>query len=176
MNTVSIYIVLTQTYTLLARTIMIVTKEEYSHASISFNKSCTKMYSFARKYPRNPIIGVFKEESINKDLFQMQKKSRIAIYEIKTTKDKFILIKNKIKEIENNNKGYNVIGLFLASLGIKTNRKKYYCSEFVYKVLSDEKIKILNERNKAVKPRDLITEKCKLIYEGKVSDYVLVTE
>lgn len=138
MNEKKIYIVLTQTYTTIARIIKSITKDKYSHASISLDIKCNNMYSFGRKYIYFPFYGIFLKEDLRKGLFIRNKNALVVIYEIKVTKKQYNKIKDKIKEIELNNKGYNIIGLLLAHFRVKLHRRKYYCSEFVYEVLSNK--------------------------------------
>lgn len=167
-----IYIVLTQTYTGLARTIKAITRNKYSHISISFDKDCTHMYSFGRKYDWFPFLGIFKIEDINKGLFQKNENALIAIYEITVNEYKYKKIIKKIEEIEKDNKGYNIIGLLLAEFRIKLHRKKYYCSEFVFEVLSSKKVKIINSDNVLFRPEEIVSGTTnKLIYEGFIRDY-----
>ena len=175
MNEKKIYIVLTQTYTTLARIIKSITKDKYSHASISLDIKCNNMYSFGRKYIYFPFYGIFLKEDLRKGLFIRNKNALIAIYEIKVTKKQYNKIKDKIKEIELNNKGYNIIGLLLAHFRIKLHRRKYYCSEFVYEVLSNKEIEIYNKENTLFKPEELITNnKFVKIFEGKIRDYIAI--
>lgn len=170
-----IYIVLTQTYTTLARIIKSVTKDKYSHASISLDSKCNKMYSFGRKYIYFPFYGIFLKEDLRKGLFSRNKNALVALYEVNVSKYQYNKIKDKIKEIELNNKGYNIIGLLLAHFRIKLHRKKYYCSEFVYEVLSNKKVKVLNEEEIIFKPEELIQDKgFNKIYEGKIKDYIAI--
>ena len=175
MNEKKIYIVLTQTYTTIARIIKSITKDNYSHASISLDIKCNNMYSFGRKYIYFPFYGIFLKEDLRKDLFIRNKNALVAIYEIKVTKKQYNKIKDKIKEIELNNKGYNIIGLLLAHFRIKLHRRKYYCSEFVYEVLSNKEIEIYNKENTLFKPEELITNnKFVKIFEGKIRDYIAI--
>ena len=175
MNEKKIYIVLTQTYTTIARIIKSITKDKYSHASISLDIKCNNMYSFGRKYIYFPFYGIFLKEDLRKGLFIRNKNALIAIYEIKVTKKQYNKIKDKIKEIELNNKGYNIIGLLLAHFRIKLHRRKYYCSEFVYEVLSNKEIEIYNKENTLFKPEELITNnKFVKIFEGKIRDYIAI--
>ena len=175
MNEKKIYIVLTQTYTTIARIIKSITKDNYSHASISLDIKCNNMYSFGRKYIYFPFYGIFLKEDLRKGLFIRNKNPLIAIYEIKVTKKQYNKIKDKIKEIELNNKGYNIIGLLLAHFRIKLHRRKYYCSEFVYEVLSNKEIEIYNKENTLFKPEELITNnKFVKIFEGKIRDYIAI--
>ena len=175
MNEKKIYIVLTQTYTTIARIIKSITKDKYSHASISLDIKCNNMYSFGRKYIYFPFYGIFLKEDLRKGLFIRNKNALIAIYEIKVTKKQYNKIKDKIKEIELNNKGYNIIGLLLAHFRIKLHRRKYYCSEFVYEVLSNKEIEIYNKENTLFKPEELITNnRFVKIFEGKIRDYIAI--
>lgn len=175
MNEKKIYIVLTQTYTTIARIIKSITKDKYSHASISLDIKCNNMYSFGRKYIYFPFYGIFLKEDLRKGLFIRNKNALVAIYEIKVTKKQYNKIKDKIKEIELNNKGYNIIGLLLAHFRVKLHRRKYYCSEFVYEVLSNKEIEIYNKENTLFKPEELITNnRFVKIFEGKIRDYIAI--
>ena len=175
MNEKKIYIVLTQTYTTIARIIKSITKDKYSHASISLDIKCNNMYSSGRNYIYFPFYGIFLKEDLRKGLFIRNKNALIAIYEIKVTKKQYNKIKDKIKEIELNNKGYNIIGLLLAHFRVKLHRRKYYCSEFVYEVLSNKEIEIYNKENTLFKPEELITNnKFVKIFEGKIRDYIAI--
>ena len=175
MNEKKIYIVLTQTYTTIARIIKSITKDKYSHASISLDIKCNNMYSFGRKYIYFPFYGIFLKEDLRKGLFIRNKNALVAIYEIKVTKKQYNKIKDKIKEIEFNNKGYNIIGLLRAHFRIKLHRRKYYCSEFVYEVLSNKEIEIYNKENTLFKPEELITNnRFVKIFEGKIRDYIAI--
>ncbi len=175
MNEKKIYIVLTQTYTTIARIIKSITKDKYSHASISLDIKCNNMYSFGRKYIYFPFYGIFLKEDLRKGLFIRNKNALVVIYEIKVTKKQYNKIKDKIKEIELNNKGYNIIGLLLAHFRVKLHRRKYYCSEFVYKVLSNKEIEIYNKENTLFKPEELITNnRFVKIFEGKIRDYIAI--
>ena len=66
------------------------------------------------------------------------------------------------------------MGLLLAYFRVKLHRKKYYCSEFVYEVLSNKEIEIYNKENTLFKPKELITNKFVKIFEGKIRDYIAI--
>lgn len=59
-NKKKIYIIFSQNNTVLARIIKLITRNEYSHVSLSFDEKCRTMYSFGRKYDSNPFYGIFK--------------------------------------------------------------------------------------------------------------------
>ena len=168
-----IYLVFSQTNTILSRIIKFITKNEYSHVSISFEKDCKIMYSFGRKYDCNPFYGIFKIENIKEGLFKKTNAS-IAIYELDVNEKIYNNIKRNISEIEQENKGYNIVGLILAIFDFRIKRKKYYCSEFVYNVLSNDNVKIIKKTNKSIRPRYIRDniENLNLVYVGKVNNYI----
>ena len=167
-----IYIVLSQTYSSISKAIHFFTHDKYCHASIAFDKNCKEMYSFGRKYTHFPFYGIFKEEDLNKGLFK-KKKAILAIYELEVTKDQYDEIRKKVKEIKDTNKGYNIAGLLLAYFKIKLHRNKYYCSEFVYEVLSSDNVNILDKNKILFRPEELVNnDNINKVFEGKVIDFV----
>ena len=80
---------------------------------------------------------------------------------------------NASKNIKENNRGYNILGLLLAYFKIKLHRNKYYCSEFVYEVLSDDEVKLIERNDDIFKPEDLIKElNYNKLFEGMIVDYI----
>ena len=166
-----VYLVLTQTYSGIARTIKAITRKKYSHASLSLDRECNEMYSFGRKYKYIPFYGVFKKEDLNKGLFK-NKNAKIAIYEIDITEDQYNGIVEKINKIKKKNRGYNILGLFLAGFRIKLHRNKYYCSEFVYTVLSNSKVHVYDKNDIRFQPEELVEKNFKKIFEGTIKDFL----
>lgn len=170
-NNYKIYIVLSQTYSFLARIIKSITDKKYSHVSIAFDENCNEMYSFGRKFRYFPFWGIFKREYLNEGLF-LNENANMAIYEINVTKEQYENIRKRIREIKDTNKGYNIAGLLLAYFRIKLNRNKYYCSEFVYEVLSSDGIGILNRKEVLFQPEEIISNiNYNLIYEGEIKNF-----
>ena len=58
-----VYIVISQTGTILSRILKVFTDREYNHASISLKDDLSVTYSFGRKHPYNPFLGRFVTES-----------------------------------------------------------------------------------------------------------------
>ena len=98
----------------------------------------------------------------------------MAIYKLNVTDDQYENVIEKINNIAKSSKGYNILGLLLAKFRIRLNRNKYYCSEFVYNVLSDSCVNILDKDKEIFKPMELsCIDGLELLYEGKVSEYGL---
>lgn len=130
------------------------------------------MYSFGRKYSYIAFIGCFNTENIREGLYKTHKNSKMAIYKLDVGESQFDKIKEKVYEIKKTSKGYNIIGLLLANFRIRVNRNKYYCSEFVYNVLADKDVNILDKKDNIFKPMELlIINGLELVYEGKVNEY-----
>lgn len=171
----NVYIVLTQNNTLLSKIIKRITKQKYSHASITFNQNCLKMYSFGRKYYNNPIYGIFKIENIKDRIFMGKKNNTIAIYKITVTNEEYQQIKKNIKYVNKTNNGYNILGLLLAIINKRPKRNKFYCSEFVYEALS-RNTNVLTKKEDAIRPEDIIklTSNITKVYEGKIRDFIKI--
>lgn len=63
-NEKEMYILLTDTGTLLSKLIKCFTNAPYNHVSIVFDKRLDEVYSFGRKEPRNPFIAGFIREDV----------------------------------------------------------------------------------------------------------------
>lgn len=170
----SVYLVFSHSNTITSKMIKFFSKEKYSHVSLSLDDSCEYMYSFGRKYLYLSVIGCFNVENIHKGLYKIHKDSVMAIYKLNVTDNQYENVIEKINNIAKSSKGYNILGLLLAKFRIRLNRNKYYCSEFVYNVLSDSCVNILDKDNEIFKPMELsCIEGLELLYEGKVSEYGL---
>lgn len=168
----SIYLVFSHSNTLTSKMIKYFSKEKYSHVSISLDDKCDNMFSFGRKYTHFAIIGCFNVENIHRGLYKIHKDSTMAIYKLNVTNEQYDRIIERIRNIKINSKGYNIIGLLLANFRIRLNRNKYYCSEFVYNVLSSDGVNIIGKDKGVFKPMELSTiNGLELMYEGKVCDY-----
>ena len=138
MNKNKLYIVLTDTGSLLTRAIKFFTKAPYNHVSISLDPSLKSLYSFGRKRPRNPFMGGFVEESFYDGTFKRFDKTECLVLEMNIDDDIYErLIKNiDIFKSQSDIYHYNFIGLFGAAVGKQVSRRNgYYCSHFVAQVM-----------------------------------------
>ena len=71
-----LYIVISQTGTLLSRILKQITDAEYNHASISLSRNLERMCSFGRRHPYNPFWGGFVIESPRTGTFKRFPKPR----------------------------------------------------------------------------------------------------
>lgn len=169
----NIYIVMTQTGTLLSRLIKGYTGCEYAHVSISLDKNLDEMYSFGRLNPYNPFWGGFIHERVNSGTFKRFKNTIAGIVELEVTDEQYNNLRNIIKKMEEriNPYRFNILGLILAGFNIKYEMEDhFYCAEFL-KYLFEE-CNIENNLPILVAPDDFKNIKgIKYIYKGKLSEY-----
>ena len=84
-----IYIVMTQTGTILSRLVKLRTGCEYGHVSIALDENLDKMYSFGRLNPYNPFWGGFVHERINSGTFKRFSKTRARIYSLEIDDEQY---------------------------------------------------------------------------------------
>jgi hypothetical protein len=134
-----IYIILSSTYTMLGKSIRLITHYKYNHVSLAFNPDLKIMYSFARYCHNNPLVGGFVEESSYRYFFH-NKNNKIAIkvFEITISKNRLDEIKNCINKMNQNSDQYiyntfsTVFHVFHKTLRINNS---YTCIDFINKIL-----------------------------------------
>lgn len=137
-KTQQIYIVISQTGTILSRILKRITGAEYNHVSLSLSENLQTLYSFGRKYPRNPFLGGFVTESPNYGTFKYFSNTKVLVLALPIENEKYEAISEFINYMVDNRKKYkyNYFGLWFAAVNLclKFNNR-YYCSEFVRDVL-----------------------------------------
>ncbi len=172
----NIYILLSQTDTIITKGIKIFTKAKYNHVSLGFDKSLEKdLYSFGRYKAHNPFWGGFIEESIRKGIFAVKKNSLGLVYQLSVSKENYLKLKSIIDKMiaQKHKYRFNIVGLLLVAVNFPLRRKyKKYCAEFVSEVLDFAKIHLAKKLHALVKPHEFSEIKnAKKIFEGKLIDY-----
>ncbi len=171
-----LYIVLSQTGTIVSKMIKIVTRKEYSHASISFTPDLQWMYSFGRIHPYAVLPAGFVREAPDISTFKrFFNKAEVIILELDVSEDELEGVRNRIDQMlkEQKKYHYNYIGLFKAAVNLKHHKRdyKYYCSEFVAEVLEDNNIINREDLPDIVHPVNFLDMEWKVVYRGKISEY-----
>ena len=169
----SIYLVMSQTGSMLSRTIKLISGKNYNHISLSLSDDLNYMYSFGRKYPYNPFIGRFVIEGIDMGAFLRFKNTSCKVIKVEVTDLQYeSLCTNIYDMIENKDKyKYNLLGLFLAAFNVHASfDNKFYCSEFVKYIMekSDIDVSALPE---ITHPTDFMKLDNDVMYEGLLHDY-----
>ncbi|MBP1926256.1 hypothetical protein J2Z76_002121 [Sedimentibacter acidaminivorans] len=168
-----ISIVLTQTNTIISKTLKAFSKKPYNHISISLTDDCSTMYSFGRKIMWCPLIGGFVKEDINSGVFKMHPETKCKIYKLEVTDSEYNIIMKRLNRFIDspNNFRYGILNVFLMYFNVAPKREYcYVCSSFVSYLLWG--IIPLKKEVSLVTPDDYNSMDLKTIYEGKLHDYV----
>ena len=172
-----VYIVISQTGTILSRLLKILTHREYNHASLSLNENLDVMYSFGRKNPYNPFFGGFVKESANFGTFKRFSNTKAVVLKLSASDEEYQLLNCLLCKMISNPKNYkyNYLGLCLAGLRICFKSKnRYYCSEFVRDILIESKISGAENFEKIVHPMSFLAlPESREIFCGRLKDYTL---
>ncbi len=170
-----VYVLLTGTNTLLARTIRIYTREPFSHASISLDKDLIELYSFARKQRFNPFNSGFVKEDIERGVFGADRNAHCGVYEIPVTEEEYDKISDLITDFREHKDefGYNFKGLFAAIFDKEVGDEKHFmCSQFVYHVFESTGVSLFKKGDGPVRPfhfhKNLEEQ---LLYRGNLHEY-----
>lgn len=172
-----IYIILTNSGSMLSRVIKFYTRKEYTHVSIALDGRLRNMYSFGRLKPYNPFIGGFVHESTNHGTFKRFEKTTTCIYSIEVDEEQYEIIKQSIKEFKRKRRIYkfNIIGLFAVAIHLKfKSENSFYCAEFVKEVL--QRANMANELPNIIKPEDFKNlSNLNMEYKGVLKDYNIIS-
>ena len=134
-----LYIVISQTGTLLSRILKQITGAEYNHASISLSRDLERMYSFGRRHPYNPFWGGFVIESPRTGTFKRFSETKVLVLSVSVTEEQHAELKEMLDVMWKRRRkySYNYIGLCLAYFHVVWKQEGcYYCSEFVGELLT----------------------------------------
>ena len=171
----TIYVVISQTGTILSRILKVITGAKYNHASISLVPDLETMYSFGRLNPYNPVLGGFVEESPHRGTFKRFRNTKVTVLSIAVTDEQYEALGQKLKSmLENKDRyHYNYIGLFLAGVKIPYRQRRcYYCSEFVKDMLVRHGIRGADQLASIVEPMHFLQlPDANYVYCGKLRDF-----
>ena len=170
-----VYIVITQSGSILSKILKIVTRAPYNHVSLSLNTDLHVMYSFGRLKPKNPVIGGFVKESPFSGTFARFSNTKALVLYMDVSEKQYEAMERHLQALYNRKDQYkyDVIGLLLAAFRVKYTRKnRYYCSEWVKEMMLRHKLAKKADFKKITKPIHFLDLKeANLIFKGKLQDY-----
>lgn len=170
-----LYIVVSQTGTVLSRLLKMITGAEYNHVSISLDENLRRMYSFGRINPYNPVWGGFVKESPDFGTFKRFRKTDAIVLYCDITKEQHEKIEKHLQAMwrKRRSYGYNFLGLLLAGLKVPLKLPNcFYCSEFARDLLLRFKIAESKQLPRISKPIDFLKLKgSHIVYKGKLRKY-----
>lgn len=170
-----VYIIVSQTGTILSRMLKLLTHAKYNHASIAFDPALKTMYSFGRIYAYNPFLAGLVRESLQHGTFHRFQNTDALILTLavdpKTHADMLADVRAMYRDKKNYH--YNYLGLCYAFFGIKKQyARTFYCSEFVEHMLKKYKLATF-KRGAIVKPIDFCAIRGgRVIYRGRLQDFL----
>lgn len=169
-----LYVVLTQTGTIPAKMIKLITKAPYNHTSITSDEELLEIYSFCRKHKITPLPAGFVNET-EIGVFDMFSSVPCEIYSFDVTEEQYDEYERIIGHFKAESKlySYNVLGLLALAFGIPVHRKnRFICSQFVAHVLNECKIAEFYKDLCLVKPDDFRhLENATLVYRGDIKEF-----
>lgn len=170
-----IYIVVSQTGSIVSRILKRITGAEYNHASIALDSELHNMYSFGRRYTYFPWYGGFVAESPEFGAFKRFSDTRAVIISIPVTERAYKKIEARLNEMlkNKNDYHYDIIGLLLAYFNIIYKRDHhYYCSDFVRELLVQFGVEDSELFMPIVQPQHFLNiPDSRVVYRGKLSEY-----
>ncbi len=159
----TVYILLTKSSTLTSRIIGHFTNDPYTHSSLAFDPSLSTMYSFARRYSRFPLPAGLVEEKLNLGFFRRQNDIPCSLLTLDVTDDVYEVMQAKIEQMlcRKRHYQYSVIGLLACKLHIPFERHgKYFCSQFIAKLLEECHVVSLPKNSALMRPADFLSMDC----------------
>jgi len=174
-NLKPVYVILTEGKRLISKAIKAVTKDIYSHISISFDYTLKKMYSYGIDQSPNGIKGGFIEENIDK----VPLGCRIRVYTFFLKPNDYNAIVNMVADLESKatQTRYSYKNLFTYLFNIPYNNDlNMVCSQFVDRCLKLCNIDLTHKDSSLVSPHDIkdamkANRSIFTIYEGLATKY-----
>ena len=172
----TIYILLTRSGTLLSNVVHLLTRDTYTHASISFDHELQPLYSSARKngvtmFPAGPC-----REYFHKGFYQKHENIPCALYTLDVPDEVYQKAREEVWEIVSHGDDYhfNIFGLLLCRLNIPYKRdKKYFCSQFVAEILNRSEAVDLPKAPSIMRPSDYTRlNPLQCVYRGTLKELV----
>lgn len=171
----NIFIILTQTGTLISKTIQFFTHDSYNHASLCLEDTFQKFYSFGRLKIHNPLSGGFLEENAFTHVFGKFKNVPCMILKKEVSDKQFETMQDTIRTFTTEPKKYkyDYFNLVFAktSITFMHHPNRYFCSGFVAYVLSSSGIHIPNRIEK-IRPFEFTSlENVEVLYQGELKKW-----
>jgi hypothetical protein len=168
----AIYILLTDTGTIVSQPIKWFTNAPYNHVSIVFDDQLREVYSFARKKLHNPwVAGFIKEEIYAGRFFEDTTCTLLKLY---VSEEEFMKMRQIVQYFKENEEKltYNLPGLFGVLIRYPIKKKNaYFCSQFVAEVFLKSGVYFWDLPPELITPNHFFTNKnFEVIYEGRLYD------
>ncbi len=169
-----VYVIVSQTGTILSRALKLMTRAKYNHASIAFDPALKTMYSFGRLHAYNPFIAGLVRESLHHGTFHRFQNTDAMILTLAVDPKTHAQMLSDVRTMYRDKKNYryNYLGLCYAFFGVKKQfDHRFYCSEFVEHMLKKHKLAVFDPEA-IIKPMDLCAiHGGRVIFRGRLQDF-----
>lgn len=174
----TVYILLTDTGSLLTKIIKWYTNAPYNHVSIAFDEKLDEIYSFGRKHPRNPLNAGFVREDVYFGTYRYFDDTRCLLLKMDVSSSEYIRIRNVIQNFNLNKDkySYNLLGLIGVAMDYPIHQEnKYFCSQFVAEVFEKSGLNLWRLPPALISPDDFLKHpRFEVVYEGSLYKYPLL--
>lgn len=168
-----VYVVLSMSGTKFSRFLRFFSKLEFTHASLSFEKDLSTLYSFGRKKVRMPWIAGFTIEHPNTGIFGLYD-ADCEVLELKLSEKDYNSLKCYVDKVLENGDfyRYNFKGLIYTYFNRPQSlNRRFTCTQFVATALNKGGNIKFDKDVSLVLPIDYYSLPCKSIYKGKLKKY-----
>lgn len=170
----SIYILLTRSNTFMSQAIYRMTRDEFTHVSLSLDDHLTTMYSFCRRYPSLPVPAGFAMETLYHGFYGQRTGISCRLYSLTVSDEDYLrlqmalaLLTERSQELK-----YDIVGTMLCHFEITHQRYNHrYCSWFIAELLGRLHILEFSKEYSLVRPMDFTEmEELHLLYSGTIGN------
>ena len=170
----SVYILLTRSGTIASRTIHLVTRDMFTHASIALDENLYEMYSSTRKNGRTLFPAGPCREYLRGGYFRKPGNIPCALLELKVDQQTYDRVREEVDKVmmEADRYRYNIAGLVMCKFQIPSRRKYHlFCSQFVSQVLEQAQALDLPRHASLMKPNDYASlPGLNCLFQGTLTD------
>lgn len=169
-----VYIVLSAPGSIVAKTVHLLLRDQYTHASIALSPDLSAMYSFSREYVHYPFYAKFRCETTEHGFLAKRAVLPAKVIALPVTDAQYDLVKERIQHFNENRKvyGYNYVGMFMNLIGRAYSPKnRYTCSQFVSETLSECGIASFDRAFSLIRPIMLANLKGDVVFEGNLKEF-----
>lgn len=175
MRNKDIYIIITNTPSVVSGIIGKFTHTPYNHVSVSLDTELEQMFSFGRIYKYFPWIGGFVQESPNFGTLGRFPQTEAIVLRMKVDHDTYADIHRRLNDMLEHKYDYryDTLGLLAAIFGKSIKREKYYyCSAFVKELLVDFGLEPIESFGEIPRPMDFLKlPNMSEIYRGRLCEF-----
>ncbi|MBQ4649164.1 MAG: hypothetical protein IJB73_00530 [Firmicutes bacterium] len=169
-----IYILLTNSHTLISKAIYYISKAEYTHAALAMDKDLTMLYSFGRKFKYSMFPSGFVREGVNHGVMGDSDTMKCALYAITISDRCYKKLANRLRHMEAKKHCYrfNYLGLPMCGFGKKSGgRNVFFCSQFICHVLNESGAIETSKHPSLTRPVDFEKlHKARCIFRGPICE------